>query len=66
MQTTDPHISAIESRANESGVRIKDVLRRAGVAQSTWTRWTSGNFSPRLTTIRRIEAALDHAATERA
>jgi predicted transcriptional regulator len=62
-----PLVADLNDRAFRAGIRISDMLRRAGVPQSTWTRWRDRRSSPRLETIERLDAALsaieeeDHA-----
>lgn len=61
-----PEIVEIESRATTAGVEIGDVLKRAGVASTTWWRWSEGHFDPRLSTLRKVRAALDAEIADRA
>lgn len=60
-----PEIVEIESRAATAGVEIDAVLRRAGIAATTWWRWQEGHFGPRLATLRKVRAALDAEIDER-
>lgn len=54
-----PEVAEIESLASTAGIPIDDVLKRAGVANTTWWRWTEGHFLPRLSTLRKVRAALN-------
>jgi hypothetical protein len=51
-------IISIETRARSAGLRMGDVVKRAGLAYSTWTRWKLGS-DPQLSHLRRVEEALD-------
>jgi hypothetical protein len=51
-------ITSIETRAKTAGVRMGDVLRRAGLAYTTWTRWKHG-ADPQLSNLRKVEGALE-------
>jgi transcriptional regulator with XRE-family HTH domain len=46
--------SDIERLAKEAGIPIGDVCRRAGIAQSTWSRWKRGKTNPRMDVYMRL------------
>jgi predicted transcriptional regulator len=46
-------------RAQEAGVKMKDICIKAKVAQSTPSRWKRGDYEPKVRTLRRMEAALE-------
>jgi predicted transcriptional regulator len=54
-----PQVQEIEALAASAGVPMLDVLKRAGVATTTWWRWSEGHFEPRFSTLRRVRDALD-------
>lgn len=54
-----PEVAEIEARAAAANVNITDVLKRAGIATTTWWRWSEGHFAPRLSTLRKVRGALD-------
>ena len=57
--STQTEIAELEERAKTSGVNIADVLRRAKIDRSMWTRWKNGKTVPRLDNWRAVEAALN-------
>lgn len=60
-----PELLEIETRADTAGVAMSDVLKRAGVASTTWWRWSEGHFEPRMSTLRKVRDALDGEISER-
>ena len=48
----------IERKAAEAGITLKEVCVRAGIAQSTFSRWKAGKTEPTLDVYRRIRDAL--------
>lgn len=54
-----PELVAIEQRAKAMDVNLSAALKEAGVAPSTWYRWSKTHNGPRLSTIRKIHQALD-------
>lgn len=58
-------VGELFERAELSGQPMLPVLKRAGVAYSTWTRWKQG-ADPQLSTLDRVLAALDELIEERA
>lgn len=57
MSTID-EVVAFEAKIKSNGLRVDDVLRKAGIDRSTWTRWKAGTTVPRLDNWRSIEKAL--------
>lgn len=51
-------IASLDERRAASKLSRKRWLRRAGVAESTFYRWASGQTSPRVETLGRLESAL--------
>lgn len=49
--------SDIEARAGLAGISMAEVCRRAGVAQSTFTRWKAGKTEPTLDIYRKLRDA---------
>lgn len=41
-------ISAIEANLKRSGFTADDLCAKAGIALTTWWRWRTGKFSPRM------------------
>lgn len=60
-----PEVAEIEARAAAANVNIADVLRRAGIASTTWWRWSEGHFGPRLSTLRKVKDALEAEIAQR-
>ena len=60
-----PEILAVEAAASSADVSLAAILARAEVNPTTWWRWVRGHADPRLTTIRRVRAALDAILEER-
>lgn len=58
MSTSD-EVEALEAKIKSRGLRVDDVLRRAGIDRSTWTRWKAGTTVPRLDNWRALEKAID-------
>lgn len=56
----------VEARARVAGLSIKEVCRRAGIAQSTFARWKAGTTSPRLDVCNRIVAVIRAAIEAKA
>lgn len=54
----DP-LKQFEDDCAEAGVSVPDVLKDAGVAQSTYWRWKNDRFEPRSATIRKLRDSLD-------
>lgn len=56
--TIPNEIATIESRITQAGVSLADFLKLAGVDNSTWWRWKTGNATPLLTSWRAVEAQI--------
>ena len=52
----------IERMANDRGITIAEVCRRAGIAHTTFGRWRRGETEPTLDVYRRIRAAVQKDA----
>jgi predicted transcriptional regulator len=52
------NIQQIEQFCERAGITPVELLRRANVHPSQWSRWKAGKFEPRLKTWRDIEAAM--------
>lgn len=52
-------IIQIERALEEHGVSVDTLMEAAGINRSTWTRWKSGAYAPRLTKWRDVRAAVD-------
>lgn len=58
MSTAD-EIAAFEKSVQDRGLRIADVLKKAGIDRSMWTRWKNGTTVPRLDNWRSMERAAE-------
>lgn len=56
---TENIITHIELRAAQLRTPVAAILDAAGVNWSSWWRWKNGKASPTLSTVQRIERALD-------
>jgi len=61
---TQDEVLAFQERIKNLDLRVDDVLRRAGVDRSTWTRWKAGTTVPRLDTWRAMERAVEDLLSE--
>lgn len=57
MKNTSDEVREFEERAKAAGISIADVLRRAEIDRSMWTRWKNGTTIPRLDNWRAVERA---------
>lgn len=57
MKTLTP--SEIETIAADRGIPMAELLRRAGIHRTTFSRWLAGDTEPTLSVYRRIIAALE-------
>lgn len=57
----DPEIVVLEQLAKSAALNMSDVLRTAGVSQSTWFRWRLKGVEPRVGTLRRVREAITEA-----
>jgi transcriptional regulator with XRE-family HTH domain len=48
----------VERLAAQAGLTLKEVCSRAGIAQSTFSRWRAGKTSPTLDVYERLREAL--------
>ena len=56
----------IERLAEEAGLTLKEVCARAGIAQSTFSRWRAGKTVPSIDVYQRILAVVRAQPAERA
>jgi hypothetical protein len=54
----DPSITAIDRQARDANLFMKDILAEAEVSPVTWFRWRRKGMTPKLQTLRKVEAAL--------
>jgi predicted transcriptional regulator len=59
MTKAPPEVTEIEELAQSASIDMGAVLKKAGVATTTWWRWGEGHFEPRIKTLRRVREALD-------
>jgi len=59
-------IDRIEAALKQARVPAAELLRRAGVDSSQWTRWKAGKQTPLMTTWAKIAGAFDDLAREKA
>ena len=62
------HCKTREAQLEKAGIHIQTVLDSVRVDRSTWTGWKNRNVLPRLSKLRQVDEAIDHAlaAAERA
>lgn len=61
------YAKALEPRLKKlqkAGVSLNEIFRRAEVARSNWSRWSSGDTSPTMNTHQRLIAVIEKAETE--
>lgn len=56
----------LERRARACGLTIREVCDRAGIYQSTWTRWKAGKNPANLGPLNRVIAVIEDAERARA
>lgn len=61
----DEEVVAIHARLFAERLKLGEVLNRAGVARSTWSRWARGSIEPKKSTLRRVHAAIDAKVEEK-
>jgi hypothetical protein len=52
-------VAEIEARARLHGVPILRIVKGAGIAYSTWTRWKKEDTAPNTATLAKLRSALD-------
>jgi len=62
-ETGNP-VRMIEDRAKTIGLSIAEICRRAGIANSTFKRWKSGQTEPQFRVYRKLLSALENAENE--
>jgi transcriptional regulator with XRE-family HTH domain len=55
----------IEALAGQAGFSMAEVCRRAGISQSTFTRWKAGRTEPTLDVYRKLHQAVSPALASR-
>ncbi len=60
-----PIVIDLHIRMIRHGLRLGEVLKRAGVSRASWRRWKNGGDA-RMSSVLRIEAAIADMITERA
>jgi predicted transcriptional regulator len=58
-------ISEIEQSAATNGVEMREALQEAGIAATTFMRWQKGRFDPRMSTVRRLQDAIEAVAARK-
>ena len=56
------YVKNVLDRAKQSGLTDTQICRRAGIAASTFVRIKSGKHSPTISTMDKIEAAIEAEA----
>ena len=51
-------------KLTEAGISINEIFRRAEIARSNWSRWSSGDTSPTMKTHNRLIAVIEKAEAE--
>ncbi len=64
MAFTD-ELSSLKQDLASADVSIADVLARAGVDRSTWTRWNNGASRPRFETWAAVRASAENMIAKR-
>jgi predicted transcriptional regulator len=59
-------IEQIEHFCTQSGISPAELLKEANVHPTQWGRWKSGQFEPRLSSIRSVSNIIDTKKTEAA
>lgn len=54
--------SEVEELAKKAGLPMYEVCRRAGIAQSTFTRWKNGSTTPGMGVYERLRDVVKDAA----
>jgi transcriptional regulator with XRE-family HTH domain len=52
-------VNILVERANSCGVSMSKICKRAGVAESTPSRWRGGNNGPSFIVVTKLNRALD-------
>lgn len=61
----DPDVIQLAADCFADDIPVGDVLKRAGVEWSTWTRWKRKGVKPWSTTLAKMRAALGELIAER-
>lgn len=66
IMTISDELTRIEAEAAQSGIRIDDLCRDAGIHRATWQRWKAGVVGPTMKNWSRLKDALAAAQKDRA
>lgn len=58
-------IRSIEQALADAGLSVRALCARAGVNQSTWTRWKAGSNTPNMSTWSRVQEAFESMINDR-
>jgi len=58
MEQADP-VAQLYKRAQENGIPLASICRRAGVAETTPSRWRNDRNGPTFATLKKLNDALD-------
>lgn len=64
LKPIDDDVVALQARIFAGRLKLNEVLNRAHVNRSTWSRWVKGG-DPKKSTIKRIHQAIDAKIGER-
>lgn len=60
-----PEVRELEELAGKANVKITRALAKAGVAHSTYFRWTHDGAEPLAKTVRKVRAAIEELSAKR-
>lgn len=64
MKSMRPEVVTLQARIFAERLKLGQVLNRAGLNRSTWSRWVSGS-EPKLSNLDAMNAAIDAKIAER-
>ena len=56
-------VEELEARAKAVGLSLNEVCRQAGVARSTFTRWKSGDHTPTIRVLQKMDEVVSDEET---
>lgn len=65
MSMVDFDVPVIEGELAQMGVPVAELCRRAGIDTSTWQRWKTERFEPRMSMARKVLTAMEAIRAER-
>ncbi len=65
MNEINPLVVELQARMFAGGLRIGEVLRKAGLERTTWWRWTQG-AEPKFSSVEKMKTAIEEIQRERA